>query len=476
MTIGKRIGWMCTALVGVNVVLAAVSLLGLTRSEDSLTSLSADTVPGMYYSQGLQAALIEFRGNCWKHIASSSKEQMAAEEAKNESLKRDMTEFMKKYGESVTDESDRLAWGQVRPALDRYLEAWSRVEVVSRSGQNVEAAELYAKTAHPLFIELRKILKGRTDWNKARNDQTMEMALASAHQQSVITSSLGLAVIGFGALAAFFIVRGITRQLHDSIGRLAAGASQVASAASQVSSSSQTLAQGASEQAASLEETSATSEEISAMANKNSESTRSAAELALQSQEKFKLTNKSLDGMVKAIGEIGDSSGKISRIIKVIDEIAFQTNILALNAAVEAARAGEAGMGFAVVADEVRSLAHRCAQAAKETSALIEDSIHKSSDGKSKVDEVAHAIHAITAEAQSIQVLIDEVNQGSLEQTRGVEQISKAIAQMERVTQSAAASAEEGASASQELTAQSATLHDIAVDLSQLVGVRIADE
>ncbi|MGC4056257.1 MAG: methyl-accepting chemotaxis protein [Paludibaculum sp.] len=475
MTIGKRIGWTCTALVGVSIVLASVSLFGLSRAEASLNSLHGDTVPGMYYSQAMQAALFEFRGNCWKHIASSSKELMAAEEQKNEVLKRDMTEILRKYEGFVSDESDRRVWGQVKPALDRYLEAWSQVQVVSRTGQNVEAADLYMRTANPLFLDLHRILEDRGAWNRNVNDRTMSAALASAQKERVVTLTLALAAIAFGCFLAVIVVRGITRELRDSIGKLAAGASQVASAASQVSSSSQSLAQSASEQAASLEQTSATSEEISAMAMKNSENMHQAAALAQQSQEKFQLTNRSLDGMVKAIGEIGDSSGKISRIIKVIDEIAFQTNILALNAAVEAARAGEAGMGFAVVADEVRSLAHRCAQAAKETATLIEDSIHKSGEGKSKVDDVASAIHAITAESLSVRTLIDEVNQGSSEQSRGVQQISKAISQMERVTQMTAASAEEGASASEELTAQSAALHEIWIELSQLVGVRSSE-
>lgn len=475
MTIGKRIGWTCTALVGGSIILAAVSLFGLTRAEASLQSLNVDTIPGMYHSRALQATLFEFRGNCWKHIASSSKEVRRTEEEKNEALKREMAEHMRKYGESVTEESDRQAWSQVRPALDRYLEAWSQVQVVSRTGQIVEAADLYTRIANPPFRDLHKLLEDRLAWNKSKNDQTMKAALASAQTERVVTLALALAAIAFGCFLAIIVVRGINGELRDSMGRLAAGSSQVASAASQVSSSSQSLAQSASEQAASLEQTSATSEEISAMATKNSENMHAAAGLAQQSHEKFQLTNRSLDGMVKAIGEIGDSSGKISRIIKVIDEIAFQTNILALNAAVEAARAGEAGMGFAVVADEVRSLAHRCAQAAKETATLIEDSIHKSAEGKAKVDEVANAIHAITAESESVQTLIDEVNQGSAEQSRGVQQISKAIAQMERVTQSTAASAEEGASASEELTAQSAALHEISVQLSQLVGVQIDD-
>ncbi|MCC6391421.1 MAG: methyl-accepting chemotaxis protein, partial [Bryobacterales bacterium] len=173
---------------------------------------------------------------------------------------------------------------------------------------------------------------------------------------------------------------------------------------------------------------------------------------------------------VVAMGEINTQSDKISKIIKVIDEIAFQTNILALNAAVEAARAGEAGMGFAVVADEVRNLAQRCAQAAKDTASLIEESIAKSNDGKVKVDQVASMIRAITEESAKVKTLVDEVNLGSQEQTRGIEQIGKAIIQMEQVTQKTAANAEESASAAEELNAQSETLKDVVERLAAMVG------
>jgi methyl-accepting chemotaxis protein/methyl-accepting chemotaxis protein-1 (serine sensor receptor) len=174
--------------------------------------------------------------------------------------------------------------------------------------------------------------------------------------------------------------------------------------------------------------------------------------------------------MVVAMNGIGDSSNKIAKIIKVIDEIAFQTNILALNAAVEAARAGEAGMGFAVVADEVRNLAQRCAQAAKDTAALIEESIAKSNDGKTKVDQVAVAIRTITEESAKVKTLVDEVNLGSQEQARGIEQIGKAIAQMEQVTQKNAANAEESAAAAEELNAQSETLKDVVERLTAMLG------
>ncbi len=298
-------------------------------------------------------------------------------------------------------------------------------------------------------------------------DRKSEEAEASFNH--ILTTILSILGLGIGGLV-IWIVRDITGSLRQAIEEISEGAGQVASAAGQIASSGQSLAHGSSEQAASLEETAASTEEIHSMARRNAQNSQAAASLVAQTQHKIGETNKSLDAMVVAMAEIKASSDKVSKIIKVIDEISFQTNILALNAAVEAARAGEAGMGFAVVADEVRNLAQRCAHAAKDTAALIEESILKSNDGKARVDQVEIAIRAITEESVKVKSMVEQISSGSQEQTRGIEQMAKALTQIENVTQQSAATAEESAASSEELSAQSASLMSIVGTLSVMVG------
>jgi methyl-accepting chemotaxis protein len=340
---------------------------------------------------------------------------------------------------------------------------------LATAGKDAEAAA---------FMKAKMIpnLEALSEQAAAEKQLVGELMAASVKEASTrvtlgrwVTIIMLLLSLAIGAVI-LFVVRNINASLRTAIRDLAEGAGQVSSAATQISSSSQSLAQGASEQAASLEETSSSSEEINSMARKNAENSNAANSLVVQSQQKYEETNHSLQSMVTAMGDIKSSSDKVAKIIKVIDEIAFQTNILALNAAVEAARAGEAGMGFAVVADEVRNLAQRCAQAAKDTAALIEESITKSNDGQTKVDQVAVAIRAITEESAKVKTLVDEVSLGSQEQTRGIEQIAKALTQMEQVTQQSAANAEESAAAAEELTAQASTLMEVVSQLSTMVG------
>jgi methyl-accepting chemotaxis protein len=298
-----------------------------------------------------------------------------------------------------------------------------------------------------------------------------DAAEAKSKASVSMTATWVLIFVAFGvAVPGFIVVRWVGVQLTAIAGELGQGAGQVASASGQVSSASQSLAQGASEQAASLEETSASTEELTSMTKKNAENSSCAADVMGEVDRKVSDANTTLGEMVVSMKEINTSSDKIAKIIKVIDEIAFQTNILALNAAVEAARAGEAGMGFAVVADEVRNLAQRCAQAAKDTAALIEESISKSNEGRQKLEQVTGAIGGITVSAQKVKTLVDEVNLGSQEQAKGIDQIGLALTQMQQVTQKNAASAEESASASEEMSSQAEVLRSLVDRLQNMVG------
>ncbi|MCS7044254.1 MAG: methyl-accepting chemotaxis protein [Bryobacteraceae bacterium] len=332
-----------------------------------------------------------------------------------------------------------------------------------------EATRMEPAVFRPMLSQMQKAASDLTQ----RQRQRMEEATASAAARAQVTTWLAVLLVLSGAVvaaAAFWVMRGANSTLRRIAAQIADGARQVASAAQQVSSSAQALAQGSSEQAASLEQTSASTEELNSMTQKNAENASMAAGETEKADQLLKETNEKLDQMIESMKEINASSEKISRIIRVIDEIAFQTNILALNAAVEAARAGEAGMGFAVVADEVRNLAQRCAQAAKDTSDLIEESIVRSNEGKLRLDEVAACITRVFENASRIRVLTNEVHMGSQEQARGIEQIARAVAQMQQVTQSTAASAEESASAGEEMSAQAQQLQAAVERLRELVG------
>jgi methyl-accepting chemotaxis protein len=341
-----------------------------------------------------------------------------------------------------------LASGKVNEAT-----AWDKQQLVSAGGGIMAAIAG--------FDERQRGIMERASQEATRLRKTASIAFVAGL----------LACIPISLLIGFVLLRA-TRELQATAAAMDDAASHLSSAAGEISSSNQSLAQSASEQAASLEQTSASSQEINAMARTNDESSTAAAQLVCGSEQKFLETNQLLENMVEAMAEINASGEKISKIIKVIDEIAFQTNILALNAAVEAARAGEAGMGFAVVADEVRNLAQRCAQAAKDTSGLIQESIAKSRDGKAKVGQVAAAIRDVTGESAKVKALIEEVSRGSQEQTHGTEQIAKAISQMQQTTQVTAAGAEESAASARELTGQSATLKGLADQLTSMVGSR----
>ena len=280
-----------------------------------------------------------------------------------------------------------------------------------------------------------------------------------------------LAVVGgLMIVAGILVARSITRPVNRAMAGLTEAAEQVVSASGQVSSASQSLAEGASEQAASIEETSSSLEEMASMVRQtadNAAELRKAGEVTYQLQKECYRSLNIANERMKETGEAGDRATKI---IKTIDEIAFQTNLLALNAAVEAARAGEAGAGFAVVASEVRSLAMRSAEAARETTGIIGEVTSKIAESSGLVTKSLEIFRTMGESGKKTMTLIQEIHDASAEQAQGIDQINKAVAEMDKVTQQTAANAEESASASEEMNAQAEQVKDIVAELVRIIG------
>lgn len=318
--------------------------------------------------------------------------------------------------------------------------------------------------------ELDQLIGAIMNDGLSATEQFAQESYASAQFLKQLSWMSGLFGVVGGGFLAWIIARSITRPIGRIVQTLNSGAELTASASSQVSSASQSLAQGASEQAASLEETSASLEEISSMTRKNAESAQHAANLSAETKTAAERGNCAMGRMTSAINDIQSSAAETAKILKVIDEIAFQTNLLALNAAVEAARAGEAGKGFAVVAEEVRNLAIRSAEAAKNTSVLIEQSVRNAQTGVAISTEVGATLGEINAAAEKVNSLIGEIAAAGREQSSGIAQVNTAVSEMDKVTQSNAASAEESAAASEELSSQTLELRNVVEALKQMVG------
>lgn len=307
-----------------------------------------------------------------------------------------------------------------------------------------------------LAQSMRILIKGLSDIVKDIGYLLGEMANGNFQ----ISSKIEETYIG-DYLPILSAMRDINGQLSNTLSRINQSAEQVNSSAEQVSSGSQALSQGATEQASSIEELAATISDISEQVNKNALNAQEAREKSANAGSDVVSCNEKMSTMIHAMSDISSKSSEIGKIIKTIEDIAFQTNILALNAAVEAARAGAAGKGFAVVADEVRNLASKSAEAASNTTALIEESIRAVENGTTIADDTANALMQVVSGAQQVNVLIDQIAIASNEQSHSIQQVTQGIDQISSVIQTNSATAEESAAASEELTGQAQILKEM---------------
>jgi methyl-accepting chemotaxis protein len=308
-----------------------------------------------------------------------------------------------------------------------------------------------------------------TGWSVGITQDADEF-LAAARSIRNFIAIVGLIFLALTVVCVAFFAKSISNPIRNAVDQMNEAAHQVATASGQVSGASQTLAEGASEQASAIEETSSSLEEMSSMTKQNAGNAGQADGLMKQTNQVIQKANEGMRSLTQSMTEITAASEETSKIIKTIDEIAFQTNLLALNAAVEAARAGEAGAGFAVVAEEVRNLAIRAAEAAKNTSGLIEGTVGKIKAGSALVIKTNEAFVEVSANASKVGDLVAEISAASQEQSQGIDQINKAVADMDKVTQSTAATAEESASASEEMNAQAEQMKQVSFTLVSIIG------
>jgi len=469
LTIGKRFasnaGFLCVMLC----VLSAISIWEFIGFRDNTTSIVEDSLPGVLYTgkinEGISANFLRVH----RFILAATPEERQKIEADMAALSENLTATYAQYEKFLKTEEQRQVFKNITDKRKDYVEKRKVVLALAKTNQSEAIKMLYAtlNPAHQAYSDAIHAAMEAHQQNGSKQGALLAKETSYAILLLVVAASVTL-VVGIGI--SIWNIRSVSKLLSRVFNTLEEGTVQTANSASQVAAASQSLAEGASEQAASLEETSSSLEEVASMSKHTSERSKEVDRIMkVEVTPNYQKINSEMSHMSVALSQSISAGEQTSKIIKTIDEIAFQTNILALNAAVEAARAGEAGAGFAVVAEEVRNLAQRSALAAKDTQNLITSSLEKNRDSQHLFDIVSELIKKNGEVTQKIGQFTTEVSSSVEQQSDSVHQINTAISQMDKVTQANAAGAEECASAAHELNSQTKNMKAAVMELLTLI-------
>jgi len=470
MTLRGRIALLSATLVVLGAGEGILAVLAMRAMNAASQNVSLNSLPAIYVLGRADSITKDARGKMRSHCVSTDRKEMAQIQADAMKLGASFESEMASYGTFAGSEQERRLLQAAIGAKKELYRRWARIEPVSASGRKKEAMKQFLAEAMPGFQELQKSIAALNVYKKNEADHNIaDAATAARRGEFGVEAMVSLAIAG-GAALSWLLMRWVKRKVGGVASELGRASAQVTRAADDVTGSSSQVSDSTVSQAASLEQTSAASTEVSATAQANADACTTLTQCLKRVEQEMDEGGKAMEALSQSIATIVQSSQKISKVLLTIDGIAFQTNILALNAAVEAARAGQAGLGFAVVADEVRGLSLRCAEAARQTGELIEESVRNAREGETRVAHAARVIRSVSEDATRASELSGKLNAGSREQATGVAQIASALAGLEQINQQNAAGAERSSAASRELDEEAKSLESLVGELQSIAG------
>ena len=469
-TIPRRISFGFITLVVLSIILGLVGLWRVRDINTNVLQLATNSVPSVVSLNKIIQLNNESARQVRKAVDFATDDKaVAAAEAAFGTNRKSADELCGQYEKLFSDKEDERLFKLAATGRTAFLSAADRALTLVRSKSEQEAQNLMRTEIDSTLEQTTKGFNDDIDYNITLAEKEAAMAKTKVNWSFLIILPLLITAASIGALIGWAIIRAVSGALGAISDSLEEGATQTASASGQLSTASQSLAEGCNEQGSSVAETSAALEEMSVMIRNTADNAEKAKSFANQARVAAQSGAQTMVDMNTAMHAIEASSAEVAKIVKNIDEIAFQTNILALNAAVEAARAGEAGAGFAVVADEVRSLAQRSAAAAKETAEKIEAAIANSRRGSVSCGKVGESLDEIVQKVAAADALVAEISTAAKEQSQGIQQVGTAMTQLDKVTQGNATNAQQSASAAEQLNSQAHTMQDTVAYLRSLV-------